>query len=149
MRIVYLIWLVSIVMVETTVVVTVSFSIFEIDMSIAPLSLHVSELSVELVFTVFTVFKYSILHRTLPVSWYLACNSISKSMVSNSKVTIIVVKSSSKSYMNFSMLPLSMSIFEFACKLSSFMHFFVSARIFPSSTWHVMFVSFMMMIIHF
>ena len=111
---------------ELTVVVGVMLSMFKIDMRIAPVALFVLELSVELVLTVITVDKSTILTRTLPVSWYLHWISITMSTVVFffMESTIMVLILSTEPYCYFSMNPMSMFIFELTFEHIT-MHFVV------------------------
>jgi len=125
---------VSIIVGKVTVVVAVSFTMFEMDVGVLPVTLHILKLSIENMFTIWSVLEPSVLARTLPVSWYLHWITMSVRMVSVSKVTVIVVKCLTETTFSMSILPMSLSIFHFAMEVVSF-HSPVSGRVHPSSTW--------------
>ena len=125
---------VSIIVGEVTVVVAVSFTMFEMDVGVLPVTLHILKLSIENMFTIWSVLEPSVLSRIFPVSCYMHWIALTMSIFFISKVTVIVVKFLSETTFSRSILPMSLSIFHFAMKVVTF-HFSVSGRLLPSSTW--------------
>ena len=128
--------------IEFSVVVSIDKTVGKVDNSITPLSIAVFKLSFKHWMTLFVLEELSVLSRFFPSTWNVhgvVLMETFESFISESELTVVVVKCLTETNIGLSVTPSALSVLEFSMESASF-HSVVSWWTLPWSTWEILFV---------